>query len=170
MAHGGGILALDLATRTGWAAWTPGESAPRHGRRDLGRGRQLGSFIHGARMWLETLIQMERPAIVAYEAPILPQKTSQGAVRKLMGLVCEVEAACVGCRSEAVEVRASAARRFFTGDGGGKRAEVKARVIGQCRALGWQPASDDEADALAVLAYAAHQHGYPTPWTLTEAA
>jgi hypothetical protein len=43
---------------------------------------------------------------------------------------------------------------------------LKAMTMEACRARGWDPENYDEADALAVLDYAAHVGRIPVPWSV----
>lgn len=154
---GGGILALDLSSATGWAAGSPGET-PRAGTRRIGRpGQRIGAFLDIFDRWLSDQITVHQPAVLIFEAPILTAgKTSIDTARKLMCLAGVTE--LIAFRREiprVFEADSSTVTKFFTGRGSyGNRDAKKAAVMEQCRQLGWQPCDDNAADALALWRWA----------------
>lgn len=164
---GGGILALDLATMTGWAVGrapvhplTQLEAAvarppqPLSGaHRVAPPGTGVGPFLAAYRDWLGVMLDEHQPAGLIFESPILPRVTSPATVRKLTGLagITQMIAHDRGIRWLR-EAQPSSVKRHICGDGGPGKAGVM-RAIAE---RGWVVASDDEADALALLDYAAH--------------
>lgn len=162
----GGVLALDLATRTGWACGrllarplTPMEAQlacppkPASGTLRF-QGATVGAFMADAHDRLADLLSLYRPAGLIYEKPILPDRTTPETVLKLNGLAAL--ASMLAHRAGIRWVRTaqpSKVKRHFCSSG----AAGKAGVLAACTARGWTGlASDDEADALALLDYAAH--------------
>jgi hypothetical protein len=148
------ILALDLATQTGWAAWhkhvTSVGSAHFKGT--------VGEALNAYQLWL---IERAGPLcegglVIVFETPWVGPKTHQDVARKLQGLagVTEMVAHQLGVRC--MEANNASVLLHFTGKGGGKRKEKKARTITACNERGFHPRNDDEADAIALLDYAAH--------------
>ncbi len=158
------ILALDLATVTGWASWREGTL----GFGTVRFGGDVGSALSRFQSWLRDEVRggfVERPVYdqVIFESPWIGPNTSQIVARRLQGLaaVCEMEIYKIpGC--ECLEVNNSAVVKHFTGVGGGKSKAKKARTIDACQARGINPADDNEADAIAILDYAAHCLGVTT--------
>jgi len=159
------VLALDLSTRVGWAAWAPGESCPAWGVQSLPRtGSDVGRYLDAYRVWLAEMINQLSPGRVVMEAPILPSTTNLATTRKLYGLAGVTELVARDHEVAAMEVNNAQVRRHFAGVGRGKREAMKRAVVNACRERGWQPDTDDEADALAVLDYAAHRLRLDPPW------
>lgn len=163
------ILALDLATRIGWACWKKGH-APHYGSHKLpsaqlpNGGVDLGRFASAYSLWLQDMIKAFGVTAMAFEAPILPGNTQIATARKLMGLAVMTEYIGNRLGLRYFEVRAPEARKWFFGKGGGKRSEMKSMAVEECHRRGFQPKSDDEADALCVLDFAAHCLGLETDW------
>jgi hypothetical protein len=151
MTFSGNILALDLATRTGWAFGRPGET-PTFGR----------FLLHGdkpqryreLRAWLAP--QLDQCARVIYESAALPMlmmgRTNTDAIRFLIGCCEHVDELCHGV-VELYEVRVAAVRVHFIG-ANLKRDLAKAKTRERCEGLGWRVTNDDEADACALWSYA----------------
>ena len=146
----GTILALDLATNTGWCAGQPAEPNPRFGHFTIPPTQDdVGRFGIIFEDWLNETIDDLAPALVNFEAPILPKQTQPMTVRKLTGLTLLTEMICrkrnIACR----ETRASTVKKHFAGSG---RAE-KSDTMAVCRRYGWRVRTSDEADACALWVY-----------------
>ena len=148
------ILALDVASSTGWAFGGMND-APQHGVFSIPpTGDDLGRFGVTFMAWLSTKCRELRPREIVFEAPILPSKTALVTTRKLHGLALLVE--CVA-HLEAVpvtEIGNSEWRKHFLGayyPPTPTRDELKRAVIAACRGMGWNPRGDDDADALGLL-------------------
>ena len=164
----GGILALDIATKTGWAYACPValSSWPqllhkgclekfhvKRGHFDLGGGMPVGYFIRTFGRRLNTLIQEHGPDQIWIESPmIVGAPTSEKARRQLIGAAAHVEAACWQ-RITFREAKVNTIRKYFCGSGRAQKPEVKAL----CERYGIPAKTLDEADALALLCYAAEK-------------
>lgn len=175
MASNGIIVALDIATNTGWSVGRPSDARPISGSVRLKKPEDIPqvAFRNMERFMLETILKGhcfgEEPALVVYEAPINPgammnMGNGADAVILAWGLVGALEASVgrFGLRSEAANVQT--VRKHFTGVARhGARAEAKSAVIQRCRTLGYMKpddrADDNRADALAVWDWAAHRFG-----------
>jgi crossover junction endodeoxyribonuclease RuvC len=158
----GGLLALDLATRLGWAyAPIPAEPLPtdlevagRPTPQPLGGmwrigdpGCRVGRFLSLYGDWLWTKLEELKPAGLIYEAPILPDVPNHGTAVKLMGLTAITE--MVTHRRRMAWVRSaqpSSVKLSFTGSG----KAGKDQMVAACRARGWEPEDDNHADAMAL--------------------
>src|SRR6266705_1794119 len=91
------IIALDVATVTGWAAGKPGQT-PMWGERDFGRGRENGEVISGFRHWCIALFSELKATTVCFESPYIPGRFGSGppmnalTLRRLLAMVVQVEA------------------------------------------------------------------------------
>lgn len=150
----GGVFTLDVATASGWAYGSMGD-APQHGVFTLpATGDDLGRALHVFAQWLSGKIRELQPREIVFEAPILPAQTNIKTLKKLYCLAGTVELIaaieCVPCS----EITAGEWRKAFLGQHYPKqssRDELKRAVIAACRQMGWNPNSDDDADALGML-------------------
>lgn len=150
------LLALDLATVTGWAGWN---GSPTSFGTVKFRG-ETGLAFAAYHSWLVKKINEftdgENRPVIVFEKPWVNASTSQDTARKLMGFAVVTEMVAHELECRCLEVGTKTVMRHFTGAGGGKRADKKARVIAACLARGLEVCDNNEADALALLDYAAH--------------
>ncbi len=171
------ILALDLASKTGWATWREGETLPKWGSHRIARvGCPVGEFASAAHGWLaEMLGQIEPfgavPTKVVFESPWVGPKTSQATARKLMGLACLTDMLCHDADIECYEILVSNIRYYFIGCNP-KNAVAKPLTLEECARRGWDCDGDnDAADALALMtAFRASLRGETVPASLTAGA
>ena len=167
------ILALDTSSSTG-AAW--GEIGGSPEWEVIKFKGEFGEKVSRFRFWLNSKIGEVRPQVLAYEAPYVPVPRAPKFVKSgtlvpvpiggappmnaetiellctLVGLVREI---AFERGIEPMRVTTLQATQYFTGTTRhGGRAKKKAATIARCRQLGWETASDDVADALAVFAFA----------------
>jgi len=154
------ILALDLATRTGWARGAPGQR-PVSGSVQFGKPEASNNavFAH-ALTWTSTFLESKpRPTVIIIEG-LLPYyakqgETSQRTRDRLSGLHAIVRAAAhLHGIYEISTAGAQQVRRHFIGDGSLQRDAAKRAVIHRCNKLGWNPVDDNAADALALWSFA----------------
>lgn len=162
------ILALDIATRFGWAfaepqavaAWPIGLLAARgpiegvsYGSETCGEtgGPRGPKFLKFAR-WLDLVVTSLRPGVVAVEGAI-HHRTIEGMLL-LGGLIGQVEMICYA-REVALLPPASPAtvKKHFAGSGSAQ----KPQIMAACDRRGWAPQDADAADALAVLDWGVHR-------------
>ena len=163
MSDGCGILALDLATRVGWAH---GEDyqLPRYGLLDLGAQNSLGRRMSCLARFIEDFSSVSRPTMIVFEAPIAKMQTSARGLIYLAGVV-EMTGDELGIPVR--EELPQTARKlvlgngaFFARDAGGKvirdakgkmTSETKSAVMAWAQSNGWTPATHDVGDALLLL-------------------
>ena len=170
-----GILALDLATRLGWAHATDealagwpafgvlGARAGPHDGVTFGghliapRGTQLGPLLSKFETWLGDKLGEVEPGLVVFEKPWFGVRSHQRTVTVLMGLTASAEVACDRAGIECRAANVASVRKHFMGKAKGKRPDLKAVCVWVCKQRGWQVGDDDDAaDALAILDYSAH--------------
>lgn len=164
------ILALDIATVTGWALGRPGD-APRYGTLRLKKkdeDAEVASFNVGC--FLADVFSYGRPDLVVYEEPFPPIVHCQMAANsgrimqnnESMELPLGIKHVIWFCCRRA-GVRVERAQRntvlkHFTGKAKwGGRPEAKKAVVDRCHMLGLMPKSvrnDDIADAIAIHSWA----------------
>lgn len=155
------ILALDMATRTGWASGVIGAS-PTWGAHDFGRNRSNGEVLSAFRTWLCRKLDEIQPTVVCFESPYMPGPNSRFSapanaltIRRLFAFAGFTEAVCVERRVRCYEARPSEiTRAFLGGPAPRQRAEKKAATVKMARLLGYAVADDDEADAVALWCFA----------------
>lgn len=157
----GKIIALDIATTVGFAIDGPEEWKPLTGTvRFAADGDDFGRAYVGFEKWLTDLIGVQKPDIMAFEAPLIvggprgtTRPTNANTVRLLFGLAAVAE--MVGSRAglRVFECHIQTVRRHFVGNGRCQKPEVRAR----CKLLGWDVQSNDAADAAAIWDFARSQ-------------
>jgi hypothetical protein len=151
------ILALDLASVTGWACGEPG-GVPVHGSiRFASAGASHEAVFTNAFTWLSRHCQVHSPSIMVWEAPLATifkrGSTNSNTTTLLYGL--PAVAGLVAYRQGIYDIRKADTRdvrNHFIGSNP-KRVTAKPMVMSQCRKLGWQVEDDNEADALALWSY-----------------
>ncbi|MEY9179687.1 hypothetical protein [Bradyrhizobium sp. USDA 313] len=151
------VLALDLASRTGWAVGEPGQT-PTHGSILFAKpGASHEAIFSKAWGWMESMLADFGPRTVVWEAP-MPTSFSKGRSNiNTTTLLYGLPAIIGGCayRCGVYDLRKADTRdvrMHFIGCNP-KRDRAKALVMGQCRSMGWEIKDDNEADALATWNY-----------------
>jgi len=157
MRENGAILALDIATRTGWAYGKPGELPLSGSERLAPAGSSNGAVGRGLLRWLTDFTKVNAVAALYIEAPMNPQimggKTTFGTARMLIGLCFLAETVAEARGIYFIrEANVQDVRKHFLGKARPK--DKKREVMARCKALGWDHTDDNEADALALWAYA----------------
>jgi hypothetical protein len=151
----GPVMALDLATVTGWAIGNPGE-LPAHGSIRFGGTSSHEATFAKAMNWMAEKCKIYRPSLVVWEAPLAGfkgGKTTNNVTTILYGLPAVIGA--VAYNHAIYNIRKADTRdvrNHFIGCSP-KRDKAKLLVIRQCRAMGWEVQDDNEADALATWSY-----------------
>jgi len=155
------VLALDVATVTGFARGTVGEAPRTVGSIRFGRPTASNNavFAH-ALQWMAAMLEPKpRPDILILEA-MLPAGAAIGATNRetrdrLAGLhgIIRAVAHCRGIY-EISEASVGDVRAHFIGDRMLKRHVAKREVMFRCRQLGWPVEDDNAGDALALWSYA----------------
>ncbi len=131
------ILALDIATNTGWKTQTTS------GTWNLkpNRGESEGMRVVRFKSKVKELIALEGISLIAYERPAGMHKSSIMVASELVGVLKDL---CIEQGIELACYSASEIKKFATGKGNsGKPEMIKAAV-----ALGFNPKDDNEADAI----------------------
>ncbi len=159
-------LGLDLATKTGWATWTPGEDRPHTGTLRLARWDpdEIAPDLERLRRHLSDLHAANPIAAVWYEAPIMLRVDKQRTVQYLFGLANMVEWWSYRLSIPCKQADMRDWRKHFFGRSTGGRAELKQAALDACKLRGWSVNGDDEADAAGVLDYGLACIGADVPW------
>ena len=150
------ILALDIATVTGWARGQVGET-PEFGSLRFGKLRASNNAVFGQaiRWFAETLDAQPRPDIVIIENLLPPTAMAGKTTADVRDRLCGLQAIARGvCFLRGIyEVQGADVgnvRRHFLGSHALHRDEAKQETLKRCRILGWHAQNTDEADALAL--------------------
>lgn len=151
----GTILALDLATITGWALRST-DGRINSGTVSFRPSRYDGGGIRYVRFraWLESMAQ-DAAGIGVVHFEEVRRHLSTDAAHVHGGLLATLTSWCEqnGIAYQGVPV--GTIKRFITGKGNAD----KAAVIAAVRARGFNPTDDNEADALAILLWAIETDG-----------
>lgn len=161
------ILALDLATNTGWATCPVGGEATSGQKTMPDTGRDIGRFLAVYERWLISMLRDYEIDFIAYEQPILPRVKNLHTLRKLYSLTGLTELIGRKASAEVIEVPISSWRKHFIGRGTGfkcRSLDPKQMAITACYERGWNPATHDEAEALGILDYVMAKLDLPRAW------
>lgn len=162
------VLALDLATQTGicYGPADTGEVPTLDHFRLASTGDEVGRFLAEFEDRIRRLIDQIEPALLVFEAPVLPRakynpikKKVEGGVsiittRKLQGLAGMLEVVAHREGLECAELQPSQVKQALTGKGNAKKHEM----VDACRGYGLAPHTythdgrdaSDEADAFGI--------------------
>ena len=174
------VLALDLATTTGWAVHRASMDRPFYGSLQLPRNPQVIGPA-GLKLWNWLLEKHSAYQFthIAYEEQHIAMQKKRGpggiketvtldmnVAKKLIGLAAITEMFCEAAEISCWAVPIGTWRKHFLGKGTGmKRAEVKQACLTQCEAFGWPTTDDNAAEACGILDYFLTQlPGENRPW------
>jgi hypothetical protein len=147
------ILALDQATKCGWAAYYREEVyfgvqdlTPKRGESAGMRYLRFGGWLHEMNDIIGGI------KLIVHEQP---HHRGGSAAQVAIGLVTKILefSAKNGC--EVLPVHGSRLKKWLTGKGNASKAEM----IAEIKKRGYAVKDDDEADAVALLLYAAEKFG-----------
>ena len=159
------ILALDIATRTGFARGRVGElpvsGSINFGRDGSSRNRTDAAIFAAALRWLSQELQPEpRPDLVIMEA-MLPPDAARGSTQRggapIGSPACRASSkASRTCAASARSRKPQSGISAVTSSAIDRSSALTAKrtVMERCRALGWECADDNAGDALALWSYA----------------
>lgn len=154
------ILAIDVATRCGWARGDV-HGQPIAGSIRFGGLHASANAVFGnALKWISQLLEPQpRPDIVILESMLSPDAkvgaTSSAVRDRLAGLHGVIRGvAFLRGIPEIAEASVGDVRAHFIGTRGMKSAPAKRETILRCRLLNWNAVDDNAADALALWSYA----------------
>ena len=152
------ILAIDLATTTGWARGRVGEDAPMFGTASFA-GKDQNQVFAKALQWMMEMVRESPPQIVIIESMLPPQAMLNKTSRQVRDRLAGLHGVIRGCArrwgvGEISECSVGDVRKHFTGFRNMQRASAKQSVMEQCKALGWNVTDDNQGDACAIWSYA----------------
>jgi len=148
------LLALDMATRTGWALWTGASRYSGVQRFDLQRGESPGMRFLRFAAWLAKMLADNAPTVVYYEQT---HHRGGAATSVAEGLLAVLLMKAAEAEVEICPVHSGTLKKFATGRGNASKAEMLAAA--RERWPEQNVADDDQADALWLLAYGMREVG-----------
>jgi hypothetical protein len=151
------VLALDLASVSGWSFGEPG-GTPDHGTiRFASSGASHEAVFAGAMNWMRGLLAVRQINIVVWEAPLAASfkrgTTNINTTTLLYGLPAVIGAVAYHSGiHDLYKADTKAVRLHFIG-GNPPRDVAKKLTKYQCGKMGWKVSDDNEADALATWSY-----------------
>ncbi len=147
------ILALDIATKTGWACRKRDTLHSGRGDFPLKRGDSPGMRYHYFRTWLRSCLRIWEIDLVVYEMPHL---RGAAATQVLCGMVSVMQEECAVGNIDHTMVQSKQLKKWTTGNGKASKEDMIAAM--QKRYPEQNIPSDvkegnDQADALALLGY-----------------
>ena len=131
------ILALDIATTTGWKTETASGVWKLRQKKDDSTGMKLVRL----KSYLKELIELEHIELVAYERPAGMFKSAIISESELIGVVLLL---CEELSLQCTAYSPTEIKKFATGKGNAKKIDMIAKAV----ELGYNPADDNEADAI----------------------
>jgi Holliday junction resolvasome RuvABC endonuclease subunit len=154
------ILALDCATKTGWAAgarnpegWKLVESGVQVF--DVKRGESPGMRYLRFSRWLVEVFDLARPDFAIYEKPIIVHKSS-AAAEVAHGFATRLQEICAQRGVEHETIAATSLKKAITGRGNAEKPEMMQAAFERWNK---RPSDDNEGDALCLLTYAIKNYG-----------
>ena len=140
------VLALDLATKSGWATNVGRQSGVQ--TFDVKRGESPGMRFLRCRAWLQEMLDL----LGGIDVIVYEQAHHRGgaATAVCVGLVSTVLTFAAEHGIETMPVHTAELKKFATGRGNAP----KAAMIEAAKARGWSSADDNEADAELLLEFA----------------
>jgi len=154
------VLALDVATVTGWARGRVGDMPVSGSIRFGSPGASENAVFAHALTWISTVLEPQPRLDLLMIEGLLPPDAMKGSTTRqvrdrLAGLHGVVRAvAFLRGVYEIAQVSVGDVRMHFLGDRKLKSAAAKQETIRRCKALGWPVTDDNQADALAVWSFA----------------
>ncbi|MBW2106965.1 MAG: hypothetical protein JRI26_13345 [Deltaproteobacteria bacterium] len=154
------IIAIDPGLSTGWAVWFSNVGRIESGVQTFKtrRGESPGMRYLYFRTWLDRMLNRIRPDLIIYEMSHL---RGGAATQIQVGLTSRIEETCSILKTDYMKVNSTAIKKFITGSGRASKEEmIKAAnelFKNQKRSPGREITSDDEADAVCILAWAVNE-------------
>jgi hypothetical protein len=142
------VLALDLATVTGWAIGPLG-AAPVYGSIQLG-GPSRAARYAALLDWLDDAQRVHGPIGEIFVEAALIHGAGLDRARLALGLLAHLELWGFDNGARILDEMPATTRREMLGRGTFPKGEAKAAVMAWCRERGFSPADDNAADALVL--------------------
>jgi hypothetical protein len=161
------VLALDLATVTGWALHKPDMQRPFFGAvKLLGSVGEVGKRADALERWLRGQHRLHRFTHYVFEAQHVAAKMDIDTVYMLIALGGVVEKFAFQVGAHCYKVHISEWRKHFLGRGAGfGKTNPKELAIQRCAQYGWYTDVHDAAEACGILDFFLTMiPAHPRPW------
>ncbi len=151
------VLALDLASVTGWAFGEPGDRPKYGSQRFASAGASHEAVFFAAARWMSNACDDLAPDVVVWEAPLATifkrGSTNTATTTLLYGLPAVM--GMTAYAHDVFDIRKADTRdvRLHFIGSNPKRVKAKPMVMQQCHTMGWPVTDDNQADALATWHY-----------------
>jgi hypothetical protein len=145
------LVALDLSSVHCGIAHGRLDEKPRFSVKDLiGGGEDCGGVFRQFADWLQDVIAVHGPDVIAFEAPIVGGHKGRNAAYLLIGLAVITELICAWRGVECRQVDSGEARKEIIGNGHAKKPDILFKL----RQMGFQVFDHNAGDALVVFLFA----------------
>ena len=150
------ILAIDPGLSPGWAVFFSESDRIESGVQVFRarRGESPGMRYLYFRTWLDRILNRIKPDLIVYEMSHL---RGGAATQIQVGLTSRIEEICSVLKTDYMKVHSGAVKKFITGSGRANKEDMIAAANkifqNQKRSPGREITSDDEADAVCILAW-----------------
>lgn len=171
------VLALDLATVTGWALHEPGMERPYFGAIKLpGKPGDVGMRADALERWLRHQYQLRRFTHIVFEAQHVAHMMDINTVYMLIALGGVVEKFAFQVNARCYKIMIQEWRKHFIGRGAGFKRDPRTKkylpgqdpkelAIRQCARYDWHTDVADAAEACGILDYFLTMvPDHPRPW------
>lgn len=157
-------IALDLSSKTGWAAYDGKSPAPVLGTKQIvGWQYDAGSMLELYRKWLSDFVKIHQPEIVFIEGWFIAPHLDGLTIGKQVALVSftqwAMKAAGIPCHIFTV----AQWRKGYFGSAAGKADYFKRKACYYCEQLGWAYPDHNAAEAAGILDYGLTSKARITP-------
>lgn len=140
------ILALDMATMTGWAVKIDNYKESGTQWFGLKRGESSGMRFLRFRAWLQDMKNIDVPDLIIYEQA---HHRGGAATQVGVGMVALLLEFAAENDVTTMPVHSATLKKWATGNGRASKGDMKK----ESERRGWKPADDNEADATLLLEY-----------------
>lgn len=156
------VLALDIATFTGWSMWKSGQDRPFFGSSRLpANPEEVGRPIAALDQMMKDLDASYGPFTdIVFEAQHIGAKINISTVYRLIGLGAHIEfmvhewSVKRGVKIRCFKTPISSWRQHFIGRGAAfGKSDPKQMAVAKCEEFGWYTNIPDEAEACGILDY-----------------
>jgi len=145
------ILAIDMATKTGWATSDPEMSGVENFKKRAGESR--GMLFIRFDSWLKDMITCYGPDLIVYERP---HARGRAANEVLNGMLAFLTAACTLHNVQYTDCPSTTLKKHATGRGNAGKPDMMAAYREK---WGKEPQDDNHADARWLCDWAVGQYG-----------
>lgn len=158
------FAALDISSRTGWAAWDGTSPAPVLGTKQLvGWQYDAGTMLELYRKWLGDFLQIHRPDAMFIEGWFIAPHLDAVTIGKQVALVSFTQWALKAARIPSYIFTVAEWRKGYFGSAKGKAEQFKRKAMHYCDEMDWAYPDHNAAEAAGILDHGICKIGRVTP-------